>query len=111
MGAKRSRVVLKPADYKNLCIAVLRRDGWKCRVCKSRKTLSCHHVVYRSHGGDDADWNLLVLCARCHEALHNRHLVILPTIEGEATVNANKDVRFLFIGGWKPGVLKKKKAA
>jgi hypothetical protein len=53
------------------------RDGWRCRVpgCSSRRNLQEHHVVYRSHGGDDEPENLVSLCATHHlRVLHPGHL-------------------------------------
>jgi 5-methylcytosine-specific restriction endonuclease McrA len=88
-------------------VQVLHRDGWKCRSCRSRNSLTAHHIVYRSHGGDDADWNLITVCGYCHDSIHKPNpntgsmLVILPQVEGEP-IDANKPVKFFAANGWKP---------
>ena len=38
--------------------------------------LHCHHVQFRSEGGPDESWNILTLCALCHEAVHRYELSI-----------------------------------
>jgi hypothetical protein len=101
-----SRLVLSPKKYGVLCDKVFERDHWKCIVCKRRGNLHAHHIVFRSHGGDDADWNLLTVCNDCHEAIHMRLLVILP-FEGER-VDANKDYKIVLVSGWRPKVWRKK---
>ena len=40
-----------------------------------------HHIIFRSQRGTDTLDNLLQLCARCHEAVHQHTL----TITGDAT--------------------------
>ena len=55
---------------------VLRRDGHRCRSCRSRWSLMVHHVEFRSHGGRTLEENLLTLCARCHGLVHAGLLVI-----------------------------------
>ena len=48
---------------------VLVRDGWRCAApaCSSRRNLEVHHVVYRSRGGGDEDWNRVCLCRFHHQ--------------------------------------------
>ena len=52
---------------------VFERDGWRCAVpaCSSRRNLHDHHVVFRSHGGDNARDNRVTVCASHH--LHGIH--------------------------------------
>lgn len=103
MGHNKSdRLRLPPKEYKLLCYAIHTRDGWKCRVCKTRNSLHAHHIIYRSHGGDDVSENLITLCNNCHEAVHARFLVIYAPDGLEVAVNANKQVRFLYLSGWTP---------
>ena len=49
--------------------AIYRRDGWRCMApgCTSRRNLEDHHVVYRSHGGEDDESNRVVLCRFHHQ--------------------------------------------
>jgi hypothetical protein len=52
---------------------VFERDGWRCAVpaCRSRRNLHDHHLVFRSHGGDNARDNRVTACAAHHlHALH-----------------------------------------
>jgi 5-methylcytosine-specific restriction endonuclease McrA len=43
----------------------------RCQLCGSMQQLEVHHRVFRSHGGKDAEENLVTLCHSCHSALHN----------------------------------------
>jgi len=102
---KRSRIRLPKNKYKKLCDAVMTRDGWKCRCCKRRDTIQAHHIIFRSHGGDDADWNLITLCAECHDAVHERYLIIHQT--GAEVIDASKKVTWQFVNGWRPSALRR----
>jgi 5-methylcytosine-specific restriction endonuclease McrA len=53
-----------------------RRDGWKCRHCGSRSMLTPHHLIFQGHGGTDDLENLLCLCMKCHDDVHDRRLLI-----------------------------------
>ena len=46
------------------------RDLDRCRSCGLGANLHVHHIIFRSHGGPDEDWNLITLCKRCHDAAH-----------------------------------------
>ncbi len=52
---------------------VLARDRWCCQVpgC-SRAAAHVHHIIPRSAGGTDDEWNLVSLCAAHH--LHGVHM-------------------------------------
>lgn len=52
---------------------VFARDGWRCAVpgCRSRRNLHDHHVLFRSHGGDNKRDNRVTVCAAHH--LHGLH--------------------------------------
>lgn len=95
---RRRRLVLPRDAYKELCTSVHQRDGWKCRApgCGVRQNLHCHHIVFRSHGGDDASYNLITVCMRCHDLIHTRHLVVLPLKDG-AMIDADKGVKWMRI--------------
>ena len=47
---------------------VFARDSWRCAVpaCSSRRELHDHHIVWRSHGGDDELENRLAVCMAHH---------------------------------------------
>jgi 5-methylcytosine-specific restriction endonuclease McrA len=84
-------------DHK-LSVAVYTRDNWKCRHCNSRAGLHPHHLVYKSKGGEDVINNLITLCFVCHEAVHNRKLLIilLDKVGSEGVVSFKRQ------GNWKP---------
>ncbi|PYX67713.1 MAG: hypothetical protein DMG72_24780, partial [Acidobacteria bacterium] len=68
---KHPRLRLAPALYEELRNQVLRRDGWRCQVCRSRQNLHVHHKQLRSQQGEDEESNLITLCASCHGKLHH----------------------------------------
>lgn len=68
---------LDAVAYKALCAYVLRRDGWRCRACNYRNTLSVHHCLFRSAGGGDTKENLAVICALCHDDIHVNHSLVV----------------------------------
>jgi len=75
------------------------RDGWKCRHCNNRNGLHPHHIVYRSHQGEDALNNLITLCNCCHiEGIHGGRL--LMTVLDKTTDDVV--VSFQRLKGWKP---------
>ena len=56
---------------------VLRRDGHRCRSCRSRCVAAwSHHKEFRAHGGRTLVHNLITLCTRCHGLVHAGLLVI-----------------------------------
>jgi 5-methylcytosine-specific restriction endonuclease McrA len=56
----------------NLRLACLMRDSYTCLHCGKRNCrLEAHHIVYREHGGKDTLANLLTLCERCHDRVHD----------------------------------------
>jgi len=67
---KRPRLSLKPEAYRQLSREVLARDGWRCQDCGTAKNLQVHHLRSRGRLGDDAEENLITLCAGCHRARH-----------------------------------------
>jgi hypothetical protein len=107
VGIKRSRIKLPTPEYRNLCQQVYKRDGWKCRCCRRRNNLHAHHIVFRSQGGDDADYNMITLCDFCHSSIHKPHpftgacLVLLPVVEDQP-VDANGQVKFFYVNNWQP---------
>jgi 5-methylcytosine-specific restriction endonuclease McrA len=47
----------------------LRRAGFSCQVCSKKGQLHVHHRTY-ARRGDEADTDLIVLCADCHQLFH-----------------------------------------
>ena len=50
---------------------VLDRDCWTCQYC-GQEADSVDHVISRSHGGGDEDWNLVAACMKCNLARRSR---------------------------------------
>ena len=42
-----------------------------CMSCSSINSLSPHHIIFKSQGGDDRMSNLIVLCFDCHRKAHD----------------------------------------
>jgi hypothetical protein len=70
-------------------------------VCRIREPLHAHHIVFRSHGGDDASYNLLTVCSDCHSAIHARFVIVLPLEEGEP-INADEGIKIMRVNSWQP---------
>ena len=49
-------------------IAVLLRDGGRCRKCRSATKLEMDHIIPVSKGGKTEELNLQTLCRRCNRA-------------------------------------------
>ncbi|MGV8123682.1 MAG: HNH endonuclease [Candidatus Xenobiia bacterium LiM19] len=67
--------------------AILKRDRFQCQVpgCRCRRNLQVHHIVWRSKGGCDEEWNLITLCKVHHK--HILHDLMALKIEGTAPYN------------------------
>lgn len=58
--------------------AILRRDRYQCRECRRFGIASNASVVHHAYPADDfpeyawEEWNLVSLCAACHNAMHDR---------------------------------------
>ncbi|MGV8119774.1 MAG: HNH endonuclease [Candidatus Xenobiia bacterium LiM19] len=67
--------------------AILKRDHFQCQVpgCKCRRNLQVHHIIWRSKGGCDEEWNLITMCKVCHK--HILHDLMALKIEGTAPHN------------------------
>ncbi|MDQ7825458.1 MAG: HNH endonuclease signature motif containing protein [Candidatus Eremiobacteraeota bacterium] len=63
---------------------ILKRDRFHCQSpgCRCRRNLHIHHIIRRSQGGTDDEWNLIVLCEACH--LHLLHGLRTLTVSGRA---------------------------
>lgn len=49
-------------------------EAWenKCACCCSIDILEFHHIIPKTEGGTDEYDNLILVCACCHAAIHNR---------------------------------------
>jgi hypothetical protein len=43
-----------------------------CVACSAKEDLQHHHLIPRAAGGTDAETNLITLCIKCHDILHNK---------------------------------------
>lgn len=43
-----------------------------CRFCGRRTNLQVHHIILRSQGGPDEDWNGITLCGNDHDRVHRK---------------------------------------
>ncbi len=57
---------------------MLRRAGYRCRLCNRGERLEVHHRTYERLGAEDPD-DLTVLCHDCHLRYHNTPS-ILPVV-------------------------------
>ena len=58
------------SSYRKQQEKVFTRDNGLCRVC-GKKAHHTHHIIYRSHQGNDSEQNLISLCSRCHRNAHH----------------------------------------
>lgn len=83
---------------KTISSAVFLRDNWHCRHCNNQSGLHPHHVVFKSHGGEDLLTNLITLCAKCHRDIHDGRLKIFVI----RVTTCDLVVQFQKQKGWKP---------
>lgn len=90
VAKKQQRQAEDRAAWAAVCKQVDKRDQGRCRVCQRRCDPNAtamldrahrHHIIYRSAGGPDADWNVVTLCAGCHDAQHRGQI----DVRGSAT--------------------------
>jgi len=63
-------------DWPTASKKCLERAGYRCEERKNgercnRKTYTVHHIVPRSKGGTNAQFNLKAVCSKCHEKKHS----------------------------------------
>jgi 5-methylcytosine-specific restriction endonuclease McrA len=80
---KAKRKAAEAKAIKECYAQVDQRDGRQCRVCQARVggvgllgAAHHHHLVYRSKGGQHEPSNTLLLCVKCHHALHNGEIAL-----------------------------------
>jgi len=59
----------------NIFQQVLHKDK-KCKVwgCGDTNSLEVHHIIPRSQGGPDEEWNLITLCHKHHNLVTTKKL-------------------------------------
>lgn len=73
MMQKKKQVRLTGQALRNLVALVYERDQHCCVNCKLwvEDGHKPHHVIYKSHGGNDTLDNLVLLCDKCHYQVHH----------------------------------------
>ena len=51
---------------------VMKRDGYECGYCGSKKNLTIDHIIPRSKGGGNTWDNLVTCCNRCNNEKDNK---------------------------------------
>jgi len=76
----RPRRTLYPPDWEAIATRIKAAADWRCEQCghvhepETGYTLTVHHID--GEPGNNADWNLVALCQRCHLGLHGRKRMI-----------------------------------
>jgi hypothetical protein len=66
------------AKWRKIRQRILQRDGHTCQSCGMEGN-SVDHIVPRSMGGGDDDWNLQTLCISCNSAKGGRFFSSIAT--------------------------------
>lgn len=103
---ERYRSALRSRKWSNVRDRVLKRDGWECTVCGSKKQLCVHHTFYYEEYTEPYDYptsSLVTLCEKCHNDFHKYHET--PIRGNNRGVGKNKPPKPLkrkkYIGGRK----------
>ena len=100
MYQKTKKIRLKGVKLKRLFKRVLERDNRTCQNpdCGARSIIDPpHHIIYKSHGGNDVMGNLVTLCRNCHSMIHDKGSLRIE-------IKDNSDpyrLRLKFINGFK----------
>lgn len=106
---KRDKAAAKEENWRKVCRQVDTRDHYRCRCCGTQGNpdgldaldrLHRHHLAFRSKGGQDVASNLLLLCPRCHDAVHVKRTL---RIEAQSEYGADGALAFWRYTGSHPG--------
>lgn len=63
---------MKSNEWRSMTEKIYRMDGGRCGYfgCTSEPS-EAHHIIFRSQGGEDTPDNLISLCRKHHEMVHN----------------------------------------
>lgn len=67
---------LEGDEYRKFIRSIFIRDGWMCRRCRARDSLTLHHIVKRSQLGGDMPGNCISVCLLCHQQLELNKLKV-----------------------------------
>lgn len=88
---KKGQIRLRGKAYRELQKQVLERDNFTCQVCGCHTEAPCHHVIFRSQGGNDTLDNLITLCGPlqndCHRAVHDKLININVILKEKKVAN------------------------
>lgn len=51
-------------------------QGYTCEICESELNIQGHHILDYSLGGKATVENILVVCKKCHDDVHNGKIKI-----------------------------------
>jgi 5-methylcytosine-specific restriction endonuclease McrA len=80
---------LRSPQWQRTRMEYLRRIGWRCERCYTRKTALVHHLSYGRLGSEQPE-DLMGLCKECHDKMHR-----WPT----KAANDNSQLEIELIGG------------
>lgn len=88
----KGRHALPVAEWRALVERLMVLAGFRCEVpwCRRSGVLDPHHIVKASHGGPDAESNVVIVCRNCHQATdlprgNPRHLEVSIEVEFATT--------------------------
>ena len=71
MAGYEGRKIYNSVRWRRLRLAILERDGWRCKRCGRAGMLEVHHRKAIAEGGDASDpANLETICRGCHIQHH-----------------------------------------
>lgn len=61
---------------------IIRLDKYRCRIwgCNERISLEVHHIIPRSLGGKNKEWNLITLCHYHHQRITEKKMDMLTEL-------------------------------
>lgn len=76
--AKYTDTQMNESDYmqtevwKKIRRYILQRDGYRCKICGSAHPLHVHHIRYPDVWGTEDPEDLVTVCDRCHNDIHQK---------------------------------------
>lgn len=91
MIPKTKKIRLKGKKRDHLRDEVFERDSWMCQCpyCKKKSRLDKfpHHIIYKSHMGQDILENLVSICIDCHTRIHRKGNLKVKIIDNSNPYN------------------------
>ena len=69
-GPYDTTIVKRQAVPRDLYNEIFERDGWACQICANSTTHAYFRVHHIAPMGPSVPDNLILLCKRCHDAIH-----------------------------------------